>query len=242
MTTEAFSPAEFETPRRAIAIVAHPDDTEFGCSGTVAKWARAGSEIHFIVLTSGDKGTDDPATDTMALRRTREAEQEAAARILGVTSCAFLRFNDGELVNNLEMRGAVVRQVRRFKPEVIFTWDPLTRNYRMHPDHRVCGQLALEAAFPAAMMPLSYLAQLREEGLEVHRTKKLLLFGSDAPDYFVNIGEVLDQKFEATRAHVSQFDWSDGGVKLEKRMRQRVREAAKGLNYEYAEAFKLVEL
>jgi LmbE family N-acetylglucosaminyl deacetylase len=239
MTNQVSIRPEFEIPRRAIAIVAHPDDTEFGCSGTVAKWAKAGCEIHFVVLTSGDKGTEDPNTDTEELRRTREAEQDAAAKILGVASCVYLRFNDGELVNNLEMRGAVVREIRRFKPEVIFTWDPLTRNYRMHPDHRVCGQLTLEAAFPAAMMPLSYPEQLKE-GLEVHRTKKLLLFGTDAPDYFVDISEVIDQKFEATRAHVSQFDWTSSG--LEERWRQRLRDAAKGFDFEYAEAYKLVEL
>jgi LmbE family N-acetylglucosaminyl deacetylase len=240
MTTIPNPLPEFEIPQRAIAIVAHPDDTEFGCSATVAKWAKAGCEVHFVVLTSGDKGTEDPQTDTAELRRIREAEQEAAARILGVKSCVFLHYTDGELVNNLEMRGAVVRQIRRFKPEVIFTWDPLTRNYRMHPDHRICGQLALEAAFPAAMMPLSYPEQLREEGLEVHRTRKLLLFGTDAPDYFVDISDVIDLKFEAARAHTSQFDWSNN--QFEERWRKRLREAGHIPGFEYAEAYKLVEI
>ncbi len=240
MTTEAVIKQELEIPKRAMAIVAHPDDTEFGCSGTVAKWANAGCDIHFVVLTSGDKGTEDPNADTAELRRTREAEQEEAARILGVKGCVFLHFTDGELVNNLEMRGAVVRQIRRFKPDVIFTWDPLTRNYRMHPDHRVSGQLALEAAFPSAMMPLSYPEHLREEGLEVHRTKKMLLFGTDAPDYFVDISEVIDQKFEATRAHKSQFDWTSSGI--EERWRKRLRDAAEGFGFEYAESYKLVEI
>ncbi len=240
MDAKALNFQEFEIPKRAIAIVAHPDDTEFGCSGTVAKWARQGCEIHFVVLTSGDKGTEDPDMDIMLLRKTREAEQEEAARLLGVKSCVFLHFTDGELVNNLEMRGAVVREIRKFKPEVIFTWDPLTRNYRMHPDHRVCGQLTLEAAFPAAMMPLSYPEQLKEEALEVHRTKKLLLFGSDASDYAVDITEVIEQKFKAMRAHVSQFDWGSGEFEI--RMRQRARDAAKEYNFEYGEAYKLVEL
>ncbi|MEI6046695.1 MAG: PIG-L deacetylase family protein [Chloroflexota bacterium] len=240
MTIDPALKPEFEIPQRAIAIVAHPDDTEFGCSGTVAKWIKVGCEIHFVVLTSGDKGTEDPNADIAELRRIREAEQEEAARILGVASCVFLHFTDGELVNTLEMRGAVVRQIRRFKPEVIFTWDPLTRNYRMHPDHRICGQLALEAAFPSAMMPLSYPEQLRDEGLEVHRTKKLLLFGSDLPDYQIDISAVIEQKFEAIRAHTSQFDWNKSGI--EERWRKRLRQAAAGFDFEYAEAFKLVEL
>src|SRR5690349_21264210 len=123
MTTERR--LEIETPASALAIVAHPDDTEFGCSGTIAKWARAGCEIHFILLTSGDKGTDDPNADPEELRRVREEEQKAAAEILGVKSCVFLRFNDGELEYNLQMRGEVVRQIRRFKPEAILSWDPL---------------------------------------------------------------------------------------------------------------------
>jgi LmbE family N-acetylglucosaminyl deacetylase len=230
---------EIETPRRALAVTAHPDDTEFGCSGTVAKWVQAGCEIHYVVLTSGDKGTEDPNTDLEELRRTREEEQQAAAEKLGVKSCTFLRLNDGELVNDLQLRGQIVREIRRFKPEVIFTWDPLTRLYRMHPDHRASGQATLDAAFPAAMMPLSYPEQLREEGLSVHRTKKLLLFGSEIPDCFIDISDVMDLKLEAMRLHPSQFNF-DGN--FEERMRKRAADAAQGLPFKYAEGFKLVQL
>ncbi len=230
---------ETEVPKSALAIVAHPDDTEFGCSGTLAKWAQAGCEINFVLLTSGDKGTDNPQDDPDDLRRIREAEQLAAAEVLGVKSCIFLRFNDGELEYNLKMRGEVVRQIRRFKPETILTWDPLTRNYRMHPDHRVCGQLALDAAFPAAMMPLSFPEHLREEGLEVHRTKRLLLFGTDAPDYYVNVSDVMDTKFKSMLAHPSQFNPDE---KFYERIRKRHRDFAADYEFEYAEAFKLVEL
>lgn len=240
MSDEPQKYLEIEIPARALAIVAHPDDTEFGCSGTVARWAAAGCEIHYVVLTSGDKGTEDPNADTEMLRRTREAEQLEAARILGVKGCVFLHFTDGELVNSLEMRGAVVREIRKFKPEVIFTWDPLTRNYRMHPDHRVCGQLTLDAAFPSAIMPLSYPEQIRQEGLEVHRTKKLLLFGTDAPDLVLDITGYQEKKFEAMKAHPSQFNFEDGN--FEKRMRLRARDAARAHPFEYGEAFKLVEI
>lgn len=230
---------ELEIPKTALAIGAHPDDNEFGCNGTIAKWAKAGCEVHYLLLTSGDKGTEDPDADPEELRRVREAEQEAAAAALGVKSCTFLRHNDGELVYSLELRGEVVRYVRKFKPETILSWDPLTRNYRMHPDHRVCGQLALEAAFPAAMMPLSYPEQLRQEGLSVHRAKRLLLYGTDAPDYFVDISEVLDLKFESFKAHASQFNFDD---KFVERIKQRHRDFALDFDFEYAEAFKLVEL
>ncbi len=230
---------EMEVPRSALVIVAHPDDGEFGCSGTIAKWVQAGCEVHYVLLTSGDKGTEDPAADPAELRRIRESEQQAAATALGVKSCVFLRFNDGELEYNLAMRGEVVRQIRHFKPETIISWDPLTRNYRMHPDHRITGQLALEAAFPAAMMPLSYPEQLREEGLSVHRAKRLLLFGTDSPDYFVDISGVMDLKFASLQSHPSQFKLDD---QFKERIYKRHRDFAEGLNFEYAEAFKLVEL
>jgi LmbE family N-acetylglucosaminyl deacetylase len=230
---------ELEIPRSALAIGAHPDDTEFGCSGTVAKWAKAGCEVHYLLLTSGDKGTEDPQADPGELRRVRETEQLAAAEKLGVKSCTFLRLTDGELEYSLALRGEVVRYIRKFKPETILSWDPLTRNYRMHPDHRVCGQLALDAAFPAAMMPLSYPEQLRQEGLSVHRAKRLLLFGTDAPDYFVDISEVLDLKFESFKAHPSQFNFDD---KFVERIKKRHQDFALDFDFEYAEAFKLVEL
>ncbi|HEX2914518.1 MAG TPA: PIG-L deacetylase family protein [Chloroflexia bacterium] len=230
---------ELEIPRSALAIVAHPDDTEFGCSGTVAKWAKAGCEVTYLLLTSGDKGTEDPAVNPEELGRIREAEQLAAAKILGVKNCVFLRYGDGELEYNLRMRGEIVKQIRRFKPESILTWDPLTRNYRMHPDHRITGQLALEAAFPAAMMPHSYPEQLREEGLTIHRTKRLLLFGTDSPDYYVDISQAWDLKLESLKAHASQFV---PDPKFMERLRKRHSDFAEDFDFEYAEAFKLVEL
>lgn len=230
---------ELEIPRTALAIGAHPDDMEFGCSGTIAKWAKAGCEVHYLLLTSGDKGTEDAEADPLELRRVREAEQQAAAQTLGVKSCVFLRLTDGELEYSLALRGEVVRQVRKFKPETILSWDPLTRNYRMHPDHRVCGQLALDATFPAAMMPLSYPEQIREEGLSVHRAKRLLLFGTDAPDYYVDISGVLDLKFASFKAHPSQFTFDDNFVE---RIKKRHQDFALDFDFEYAEAFKLVEL
>lgn len=230
---------ELPVPARALAVVAHPDDIEFGCSGTVARWANAGCEIHYVLLTSGDKGTDDPETDLDELRRIREAEQMAAAAKLGVKSCTFLRLNDGELVNSLELRGLITRQIRRFKPEVIFTWDPLTRLYRMHPDHRVCGQATIEAAFPAAMMPLSYPEQLKVEGLSIHRTQTILLFGSDIPDCFIDITGVMELKLESMRLHASQFNPDS---KIEDRLRKRAADAAAELPFDFAEGFKYVQI
>ncbi|MEI7556423.1 PIG-L deacetylase family protein [Candidatus Chlorohelix sp.] len=229
-----------DIPHKALVVGAHPDDAEFGCAGTVAKWTRAGCEIHYLMLTSGDKGSEDLEADLVELRQIREQEQLEAAKLLGVAGCTFLHLSDGEVVNNLELRGLIVREIRRFKPEVIFTWDPLTRLYRMHPDHRACGQATLDAAFPAAMMPHSYPEHLRKEGLSVHRTKRLLLFGTDDPDYVSDISQTLELKFEAMGKHPSQFS-IDNPAFIE-RMTKRAQNAAKEQPFEFGEGFKLVQL
>lgn len=232
---------EIETPRSALVVIAHPDDGEFGCSGTIAKWAKAGCAAHYLLLTSGNRGSEDLNADPDELGRERELEQEEAGRALGLQSVNFLRYNDGELEPSLQLRGQIVRYIRMFKPEVVITWDFLTRFYRMHSDHRVAGQMAMEAVFPTAIMPLNYPEQIKEEGLTPHRVKKVLLFGTDEPDYITDISEVMDIKFAAMRAHPSQFDFSND---FEERIRQRARDAAKltGEGFEYGEAFKLVEL
>jgi len=232
---------EMETPASALVVIAHPDDGEFGCSGTVAKWVKAGCLAHYLLLTSGNKGSEDLNADMDELGRVREDEQVLAGKVLGLQGCHFLRYNDGELVANLQLRGEIVRYIRKFKPEVVVTWDWMTRLYRMHPDHRVAGQVAMEAAFPTAIMPLNYPEQIRDEGLTPHRVKKLLLFGSDAPDYVTDISDVMDTKFEAMKAHPSQFDFNGD---FEERIRQRARDVAKlvGNTFEYGEAFKLVEI
>lgn len=232
---------EIETPRTALVVIAHPDDAEFGCSGTIAKWCKDGCEAHYLLLTSGNRGSEELEADPDELGRVREEEQEAAGRVLGLKSCDFLRYNDGELEPSLQLRGQIVRYIRKFKPEVVITWDFLTRFYRMHPDHRVAGQMAMEAAFPTAIMPLNFPEQIREEGLTTHRVKKLLLFGTDAPDYVTDVSQVMDIKFEAMKAHPSQFDFSSD---FEERMRQRARDGAKlaGNTFEYGEPFKLVEI
>lgn len=238
MTTSNLKHIEQETPKSALIIVAHPDDAEFGCSGTVARWIQNGSEVNYLLLTSGDKGTEDPQISPAELARTRETEQLAAANLLGVKNCVFLRYGDGELEYNLKLRGEIVREIRRFQPETVVTWDPLTRNYRMHPDHRVTGQLALEATFPAAMMPHSYPEHLRE-GLTIHRAKRLLLFGSDIPDYYVDISEFMGLKINSLQLHASQIS---ADPTMTERVQQRYRMLAEGFDFEYAEAFKLVEL
>ncbi|MDQ6691721.1 MAG: PIG-L family deacetylase, partial [Candidatus Dormibacteraeota bacterium] len=141
--------------KRALCLVAHPDDVEFYCGGTVALLTARGAVVDFVLTTSGDKGTQDPALSSMELAGLREREQRAAAKVLGASSVEFLRRPDAELEESLDLRREFVRAIRAFRPDLILTFDP-TPAYRYHPDHRVVGRVALDAAWPAARDRLTF--------------------------------------------------------------------------------------
>jgi LmbE family N-acetylglucosaminyl deacetylase len=186
---------------RALCIVAHPDDVDFFCAGTVLLLARRGVAVDMVLATSGDKGSRDGAVSGADLAATREREQIASARLLGAERVEFLRRRDAELVDSLELRGELVREIRRSRPDVLFTFDP-TPGYRQHPDHRVIGRVALDAAWPCARDPLTY-----PDMGEPHETAEAWLFGGPAGarvDLKVDVGDVLDAKIEARLAHRSQ--------------------------------------
>jgi LmbE family N-acetylglucosaminyl deacetylase len=190
-----------ETPTRALAIGAHPDDIEFGCGGTLAKWASAGCEIFHLVCTDGSKGTWDPTTDQQLLIAERQIEQRAAARELGGThDVIFLGWPDGELASGLEQRRQVALWIRRLQPEVVLAHDPWKR-YRLHPDHREAGFLATEGIV-AARDPL-FFPDLDEAP---HRPRSLLLFEPDETDHFEDVADHFDAKIRALLAHQSQFE------------------------------------
>lgn len=191
------------TPRSALAIGAHPDDVEFGCGATLAKWAADGCVVHHLILTDGSKGTWDPSADTKALAATRQVEQrDAALRLSGNNrgEVMFLEQIDGELDSSLALRGQVARTIRTVQPEVILGHDPWKR-YRLHPDHRHAGLLACDAVV-AARDPHFF----REHGLPAHRPHALLLWEADAPDHFEDVSGFVDIKLNALEAHSSQFE------------------------------------
>jgi LmbE family N-acetylglucosaminyl deacetylase len=191
----------FEIPRRALVVFAHPDDADFGCSGTVAQWADAGSSVVYCLLTSGNKGTHDPNMTPARIARVREAEQQDAARVLGVEKCVFLRHDDGELEMTMRLRGEVCRVIRDEKPDLVICPDPW-RPYQTHPDHRVAGWVGLDGVI-AARDHLFFPEQLRRRRTH-HRVDRILLFGTAEPNLLVDIGATLGRKLDALHAHRSQ--------------------------------------
>lgn len=194
---------DLAVPASALAIGAHPDDVEFGCGATLAKWAAHGCTIHHLVLTDGSKGTWNPDADIAALVAARRAEQrEAAARLAGANAgdVVFLDQVDGELTSDLWLRGEVARVIRTLRPEVVLGHDPWKR-YRLHPDHRHAGHLACEGIV-AARDPHFF----RDHGLAPHRPAHLLLWEADEPDHVEDVTAFVATKLFALEAHESQFE------------------------------------
>lgn len=231
----------FYIPESAMVIMAHPDDIEFSCAGTMARWARAGAKISYVLCTSGDVGIDQPGMTRAKATEIREAEARAAGEIAGAQEIIFLREPDGLLVPSLELRKKLVREIRRFRPEVIVCGDPTVvwagENYINHPDHRAAALAALEAAFPAAGQPHLF-EELEQEGLKAHKIRKVYVSVWENADIFVNIESTIDIKIAALRAHKSQMgDWDP-----EPSIREWAAERAKGKEMAYAESFRVITL
>ncbi len=224
-------------PRHALVIVAHPDDAEFLCGGTVARWCAEGWTVDYVLTTSGDMGSKDQGMTRKKLLAIREKEQRAAAKALGVRECSFLRYPDGYVEDTIELRGKLVREIRRLKPDLVVTWDPFRRGFN-HRDHRLTGQAALDAIYPLARNPLGYPEHL-EEGLEIHRVNEVLLAGTDQPDYYVDVSKFLGKKIDALKEHKSQIGQAPS-KELRKRLRARMAEVGKEPGYKLAEAFRRI--
>jgi LmbE family N-acetylglucosaminyl deacetylase len=233
--------SNFFIPESAMAIVAHPDDIEFSCVGTMARWVKAGTRVCYVLCTSGDVGIDQPGMTRARATEIREAEARQAAEIAGVHEVVFLREPDGLLAATLELRKKLVREIRRFKPEVIVCGDPTVvwagENYINHPDHRAASLAALEAAFPAAGQPHLF-EELEQEGLKAHKIRKVYVTVWEDADIFVNIDETIDIKIKALRAHISQMgEWDP-----EPEIKSWAAERAKGKEMAYAESYRVVTL
>jgi len=228
-------------PESAMAINAHPDDIEFTCAGTLARWVKAGTRVIYVLCTSGDVGIDEAGMTREKATQIREAESLEAARIAGVREVVFLREPDGLLQPTLELRKKLVREIRKYRPEVIMTGDPTIvwsgDDYINHPDHRAAAMAALDATFPAAGQP-NLFEELVSEGLSAHKVRKVYAHVWDKADVFINIEETMDIKIDALRAHKSQLkDWNP-----EDMLKEWASDTAKGKEMQYAEGFKVVTL
>jgi len=228
-----------DAPRRAVAIYAHPDDSDVSCGGTLARWADAGTVIDLVVCAAGDKGTRDAAQDPAELVATRAAEIEAAAGVLGVSGVHRLGRPDGEFENDPDLRRELVVLLRELRPEVLVCPDPLAvffgEHYYNHRDHRVVGFAALDAAAPAAASPLYF-----PDAGPPHAVEFALLSGSLEPNVYVEVTATVSRKADAVCCHVSQL--GDGGEAFRPAMEERAAEAGRSAGVEYAEAFRRVWL
>jgi LmbE family N-acetylglucosaminyl deacetylase len=227
--------------KRAMAIYAHPDDAEFGMAGTVAKWAKAGVEFIYCMLTNGASGSQDPTMTRARLRDVRLAEQREAARILGVKDVVFLDFEDGYLEPTIDVRRAVARQIRIHRPDVIFTMDPTMRyggGYVNHPDHIAAAEVVMRSINPDASTRQMLPELWEKERLEPHKPKALFLMAfDDSATTIIDVSDVVEVKIKALLAHRSQLD--EDSIDFIKRW---MRDAGKKKGYRFAESFKVLRL
>ena len=227
-----------ETPERVLLVTPHPDDAEGGCGGIVAKWIKEGAQVFYLLCTNGDKGTTDVDMTPVKLATIREKEQLDAARVLGIKDVTFLRHPDGTLEDNRQFRSEVVREVRRLKPDVVMCLDPFNRARHSHRDHRVSGQVAVDAVCTYAWRRMYFSEQIVEEGLEPHLADQIYLWGSEDPNTFVDIGNTIELKIETLSKHASQLSDPDRLGKFVYSHAQRMGEQA-GLPY--AEGFRVIK-
>ncbi|MBN1230241.1 MAG: PIG-L family deacetylase [Anaerolineales bacterium] len=228
-------------PERVLVIAAHPDDIEFSSAGTIANWVIKGAKAAYVLCTSGDVGIAAPGMTCEKAARIREEESLNAARAIGVEEVIFLHHPDGLLMPTLELRKELVREIRKFKPEVVLTFDPTVvwggDDYINHPDHRAAGQAALDATFPAAGQP-NLFEELEEEGITAHKPRKVYVHAWEGHNVQVCLDKTIDLKIKALREHKSQMkDWDP-----EPMIREWAKESVGDGSMEYAENYRVITL
>jgi LmbE family N-acetylglucosaminyl deacetylase len=230
---------------RVLVVSAHPDDPEFSAGGSVAKLAKDGARVTYVICTDGSQGGEDPDQKDSELAAIREKEQRAAARVLGVKKVEFLGYKDGHLAPDLKLRHDIVRMIRKHKPELVITHLPgRLLDAPMggsHPDHIAVGEATFAAVYPDSRNPRAFRGLLKE-GLKPHEVKEVWVPYWTSGDFFVDISSVLDLKMQALKKHKSQVAKPGREWDFEKFMRRRHREIGKKAGYRYAESFKRIKL
>jgi LmbE family N-acetylglucosaminyl deacetylase len=230
--------------RTVLVVMAHPDDAELTCGGSIARWSREGDRVVLVVATDGARGGKKRDADARSMAETRRREAREAGKVLGVATVVFLGFPDGGLLDDEVLRGALVEQIRLVRPDVALAMDPLAviqgNAYVNHRDHRMLGMAFLDALYPEASNP-GYFAEQLEQGLETHKVPELLLVNSNQPNHWVDVTDTLDIRFDALRQHASQIGlWPENGEAVIRPQRELA--AVRGVEHgvRYAEVFRRV--
>lgn len=230
---------------RVMMVSAHPDDPEFGAGGAVARLAESGAEVTYVIVTDGRQGGEDPTQKDADLIAIRKKEQQAAAKVLGVKRVEFLGYKDGHLAPDLKLRRDIVRQIRKYKPDMVITHIPgRVLDAPMggsHPDHLAVGEATMAAVYPDSRNPRAFRALLKE-GLEPHVVKEVWIPFWTQGDFFVDITRTIDRKVEALKKHRSQIAKPGREWDFEKFMRKRSHDIGKKAGHQYAESFKRIKV
>ena len=230
-------------PRVVLGVAAHPDDLDFGAGGTMARFAKEGADVYYLILTDGSAGSSDREVSPSELVALRQAEQRAAVSAIGGKGVEFLDYQDGKLEVTLNLKRDIVRRVRRIRPDVVVTFDPSMlyaagRGFINHPDHRAAGQALLDAVFPLARDHLAF-PELLEEGCEPHITPTVLLVNFNEQNHYVDITATFDKKIAALAAHASQIPDMPA---VEQRMKKLAEMSGSAAGMKLAEAFVRIDL
>ncbi len=229
-----------EIPERAMVVFAHPDDAEIGAGGVVAKWVAAGSEVTYVLCTNGSAGTADRSLTPTELAEKRAAEQHAAADFMGVKHVVMLGYPDGGLEDTREFLGEIVRAIRRYRPDTVFTHDPYRIRGFQHRDHRKAGIVTTDAVYPFARDHLHFPEHITEDGLEPHKVRELWYWGTDEPNVIVDVTRSIDRQIAALIRHESQVPGFSvpQGKTIEHRVKQNAADTAKGYRFAAGAAFR----
>jgi LmbE family N-acetylglucosaminyl deacetylase len=231
---------EWDELQRAMVVFAHPDDAEFSSAGTIAKLARDGKEVVYVVVTDGSKGSSNVNIISEQLILTRQQEQREAGRVLGVNQVEFLGFPDGMLEPSMEVRKAITASIRKHKPDLVISQSPLRDLslgvFVQHPDHLAAAEATFAAVYPCARDRMTF-PELLAQGLEPHAVHELWVVGTAQPDHFIDITDTLETKVEALLAHESQV-----GERVKEMIPQRAKSLGEPHAMEYAEGFRRIQI